>query len=51
MSGSDAAWTAAQWLAQVEDTTTEWKHGAGNVIFLCVFVIGLMVVAAWWLRR
>jgi len=38
-------------LAQVQDTTTEWKLGAGNVIFLCVFIIGLMVVAAWWLRR
>jgi hypothetical protein len=51
VNASVAAWTAAHWVAQAEDTTTEWKHGAGNVIFLCVFVIGLMVVAAWWLRR
>ena len=42
---------AAAALAQVQDTPTEWKQGAGNVIFLCVFIIGLMVVAAWWLRR
>jgi hypothetical protein len=38
-------------LAQVQDTTTEWKQGAGNVIFLCVFIIGLIVAAVWWLRR
>jgi hypothetical protein len=33
------------------DTTTEWKQGAGNVLFLCLFIIGLIVVAVWWLRR
>ena len=34
-----------------QDTTTEWKQGAGNVLFLCLFIIGLIVVAVWWLRR
>jgi len=38
-------------LAQAQDTATEWKQGAGNVIFICLFIIALMVVAAWWLRR
>ena len=38
-------------LGQAQDTTTEWKQGAGNVIFLCVFIIGLIVAAVWWLRR
>ena len=38
-------------LAQAKDTTAEWKEGAGNVLFLCVFIIGLIVVAIWWLRR
>ena len=42
---------AALVVAQAQDTTTEWKQGAGNVIFICLFIIGLMVVAAWWLRR
>jgi len=45
-----AAGLAPVW-AQVQDTTTEWKQGAGNVIFLCLFVIGLIVAAVWWLRR
>jgi hypothetical protein len=39
------------YLAQVQDTTTEWKQGAGNVLFLCAFLVGLIVVAVWWLRR
>jgi hypothetical protein len=38
-------------VAQAQDTATEWKQGAGNVIFLCVFIIGLIVAAIWWLRR
>ena len=38
-------------LAQAKDTTTEWKEGAGNVMFLCLFLIGLIIVAIWWLRR
>ena len=43
--------TLAPVLGQVQDTATEWKQGAGNIIFLCLFVIGLIVAAAWWLRR
>ena len=38
-------------LAQAQDTATEWRQGAGNVIFLCAFIIGLICVAIWWLRR
>ena len=41
----------AAFLAQAQDTTTEWKQGAGNVMFLCVFIIGLIAAAIWWLRR
>ena len=51
MNGSAVALVLARAVAQAQDTTTEWKQGAGNVIFLCVFVIGLMVIAVWWLRR
>ena len=38
-------------LAEAPDTATEWKQGAGNVIFLCLFIIGLIIAAVWWLRR
>ena len=38
-------------LAQAQDTPSEWKQGAGNVIFLCLFLIGLIAAAIWWLRR
>ncbi len=51
MIGSAILLVLARGLAQAQDTTTEWKQGAGNVIFLCVFIIGLIVAAIWWLRR
>ena len=47
MTGPIAGWL----LAQSQDTPTEWKQGAGNVLFICLFIIGLIVVAIWWLRR
>jgi hypothetical protein len=49
--GSAIPLVLARVVAQAQDTATEWKQGAGNVIFLCVFIIGLIVVAVWWLRR
>ena len=51
MIGSATALALAHAVAQAQDTTTEWKQGAGNVMFLCLFVIGLIVAAIWWLRR
>jgi hypothetical protein len=49
--GSATPLVLARVVAQAQDTTTEWKQGAGNVMFLCLFVIGLIVAAIWWLRR
>jgi hypothetical protein len=42
---------AGRILAQARDTPTEWKQGAGNVLFVCLFIIGLIVALIWWLRR
>ena len=37
------------WLAQ--ETARDWGEGAKNIIFLCVFLLALIAVAVWWLRR
>ena len=42
--------TVATVLAQAE-TASDWKAGAKDVIFICVFLLALMAVAVWWLRR
>jgi hypothetical protein len=47
VTGSTTEWL----LAQAQDTPTEWKQGAGNVLFMGLFLIGLIVAAIWWLRR
>ena len=51
MIGTAIPLALAQAVAQAKDTATEWKEGAGNVIFLCVFIIGLIAAMVWWLRR
>ena len=35
-------------LAQSAD---EWKELTRNVIFICGFLLGLIALAVWWLRR
>ena len=37
-------------LAQ-EETARDWGAGAKNVIFICVFLLVVIAVAIWWLRR
>ena len=37
-------------LAQ-QETTRDWGEGAKNVIFICVFLLVVIAVAIWWLRR
>ena len=37
-------------LAQ-EETARTWGEGAKNVIFICVFLLVVIAVAIWWLRR
>jgi hypothetical protein len=37
-------------LAQ-EETARDWGEGAKNVIFICVFLLVVIAVAIWWLRR
>jgi hypothetical protein len=34
-----------------EETTASWRGNAGNVIFVCVFIVALIGVLVWWLRR
>jgi len=29
----------------------EMKSGYGGLIFMCLFVLGMMGVAIWWLKR
>ena len=41
---------AALILAQAE-TAHDWGEGAKNVIFICVFLLVVIAVAIWWLRR
>jgi hypothetical protein len=41
---------AALILAQAE-TARDWGEGAKNVIFICVFLLVVIAVAVWWLRR
>ena len=41
---------AAMILAQAE-TAHDWGEGAKNVIFICVFLLVVIAVAIWWLRR
>ena len=41
---------AALILAQTE-TAHSWGEGAKNVIFICVFLLAMIAVAIWWLRR
>ena len=37
-------------LAQTE-TARDWGEGAKNIIFICVFLLVVIAVAIWWLRR
>ena len=32
-------------------TASEWKDTTKNVIFICVFLLVVIAVAVWWLRR
>ena len=40
--------TVAALLAQ---TASDWKAGAKDVIFICIFLLAAIVAAVWWLRR
>ena len=37
-------------LAAVEQTE-ELEKGAGNIIFMCLFILAVIAVGIWWLRR